>query len=330
VERTSRILEEKGGIIASLAGEVLLEDVKSETLREPLQYLAAHRKDALRPMLMSLACEAVGGNLEDVLDAAVAMVIECYHIGLIDDVIDETKAKRLSMTLPGRFGIDVSLIVSIILNAKACYALSRLSAKLDKERLEEVNRVFKDFLVRMVEGEALNIQVKCAKVVDTKRLVEVFELESADIEACTRIGAIIGNGTVEEVEALGQYGRILGTLFLLHEDLMEALNFSVQLGNKLIRGSYPFPVLWAANHSKEFQDFLSALRRRKKLAPSEVKRCVQLLFESGAIDYVTKLMEELARDAINSLIKIRENRAKKMLKLFAEAQPHIAFRVFSE
>lgn len=330
VERLHRILEGKGEKIADLAGNVLLEGIESEVLKEPLKYLVSRRKDLLRPALMRLACEAVGGSPGDELDAAVAMVLACYYIGLIDDVIDETKTKRLSRTLPGRFGIDVSLLVSIILNAKANFAINRLSGKLDPERFREANRVFKDFLVRMVEGEALNVQVKRVRVVDIQRLVEVFEMESADIEACTRLGAIIGNGVKEEVEALGQYGRILGTLFLLCEDFMDALNFSIQLGNKLAQGAYPFPVLWAANHSNEFQDFLSTLKGRKKLTPIEIKRCVQLLFNSGAIDHTTTFMEELAENAINSLKGIQENEAKKMLELIARVQPQMAFKVFSE
>lgn len=328
VNMLHKILEERGNKAVSLAEQVLLEGVESEVLREPLQYLVGRRRDLTRPTLMSLACETVGGNPADVVDAAVAMVLECHHIGLIDDVVDETKVKRLSWTLPGRFGIYVSLMVSIILKAKAHFALSRLSRKLDQERFEEVNRVFKDFLIRMVEGEALNFQLKHEKIVDTQRLIEVFKLESVDIEACMRIGAIIGKGTYEEVEALGQYGRILGVLFLLREDLMDSLNFSVQLGNKLKEGSYPFPVLWAINHSKKFQDFISVLRQRKKVTSLDIKTCVQLLFESDAIDYVTKLMEELTGDAMNSLERTRENEAKKVLGLFARAQPQMAFRVF--
>jgi geranylgeranyl pyrophosphate synthase len=201
---------------------------------------------------------------------------------------------------------------------------------LDQERYEKVNYIFKDFLVKMVEGEALNVQVKRAKVVDTQRLLEVFEMEAGDIEACTKIGAIIGNGTIGEVETLSQYGRTLGTLFLLREDLMDALNFSVQLGNKLLRGSYPFPVLWAINNSKEFQGFLSILNKKKKVTPHEIKRCVQLLFESGAIDYTTKLMKELAGFAIRSLEKIKKSEAKKALELFAKLQPSMTFNVFFE
>lgn len=329
-EMLQKILEERGYKVASLTEKALLEGVESKVLREPLQYLVDHRRDVIRPTLMSLACESVGGNPDDVLDAAVAMVLVCYHIGFIDDVIDETKVKRLARTLPGRFGVDVSLMSSIILKAKAYFILSQLSRKLDSARFIEVNRIFRDFLIRMGEGETLNIQAKREGIVDTQRLIEVFQMESADIEACTKIGAIIGNGTKEEVEALSQYGRILGTQFLLREDIMDSLNFSIQLGNKLIRRSYPFPVLWGINNSDKFRDFISTLKKKKKLTPSEIKKCVQLLFESGSIDYVTKLIEKLAGNAVGSLKEIKENEAKKMLEWFARVQSQIVFEMFSE
>lgn len=328
-EVVHKILGERGDKAASLARKALLENVESEVLQEPLRYLADNKRDLLRPTLMTLACEAVGGNAEDVLDAAVAMVLECYHIGLIDDVVDETKVKHLSWTIPGRFGIYVSLMVSIIVRVKAHSALNRLSRKLDNARFGEVNRVFEDFLVRMTEGEALNFQLKREKIMDTQKLIQVFEMQSADIEACTMVGAIIGKGTEEQVEALGRYGRLLGTLLLLREDLRDALNFSVQLGNKLTRDAYPYPVLWAINHSNEARSFILNLRGRKELTPNEIKRCVQLLFESDAINNNTKLMEELSSFAIDSLTRIRDNEAKKMLERFAKVQPQMAFRVLS-
>jgi geranylgeranyl pyrophosphate synthase len=154
-------------------------------------------------------------------------------------------------------------------------------------------------------------------------------MESADIEACTKIGAIIGNSTEEEVEALGKYGELLGTIFLLREDLMHSFNFSVQLKDKLIQGAYPFPVLWAVNNSEEFQHFLDRIEHKKKVTPHDVKRCVQLLFNSGAVDYIVTLMEEKAEDAVNLLRKVRESDSKKKLELIVTVQPQMILEVVS-
>ena len=54
VDKLYKILEEKGGRIADIAGKVLLEGVESPILREPLNYLAEHRHDVIRPTHMEL------------------------------------------------------------------------------------------------------------------------------------------------------------------------------------------------------------------------------------------------------------------------------------
>lgn len=330
IEDLNRIMKETGEKIASLTKTILFEGIESDVLLEPLQYFASHKNDVIRPSLMRWACEAVGGTGEDVLDASVAMVLECYYLGLINDVVDNINMKRFVWTLPRRYGIYVSQLVSVLLSTKAYFTLNKIEGKVGRTKFERITRVFNDFILRMIEGEALNLQVKKRKIVTSQDVINVFELESSDVEACTTIGAILGDGDEKEVIALTQYGRILGTLFLLREDLMDALNFSARLGNKLSQGSYPLPVLWAINHSKKAQEFYSTLKERKNITPLIIKRSTQLLFTSGAINHIIKIMEQLAERAKNSLSQLEKNEAKKMLELFADIQPKIAFKAFTE
>ncbi len=54
--------------------------------------------------------------------------------------------------------------------------------------------------------------------------LRVVRNKSADIEAYTRISAILGDGTEEEIEALGEYGRLLGMLSILRDDMIDMLD----------------------------------------------------------------------------------------------------------
>jgi len=329
VEDIGKILEERGREADFLARKVLLEDIRAEELRGPLSYLVERRRDVLRPSIISLACEAVGGRAEDTLPASMAMVLECYYLGLMDDILHEWVGTRFSLTMPRKFGVDTSLLVSVIVKANVYDALSELSNKIDNNRFLKINRVFRDFPVKIIEGEVLNMQVKRAKFADAQELLHVFEIQAADIEACTKIGAIIGKGTENEVETLGRYGVDLGVLFLLKEDLMDALNLSARLADKIKAFSYPYPLLWAANHSTKARDFISSITRKKRITPYEIKKCVDLLFDVNAIVHVKELMDKIATDALNSLEGIRENVAKKHLVLLAKAQPHAIFKTLS-
>jgi geranylgeranyl diphosphate synthase type I len=322
IEGIQEIFECWGSRAVKKASELLLKDVTSEMLMEPLRCLSQHQRDVLRPSLVSLSCEAVGGTAEDALHAAVAMVLEGYYLGLIDDVIDNAKVKLFRPTMLGQFGVDVTLIVSVIVDAKAHHALGELMGKLERDTYRDINRVFKDFLVRMIEGEALNVQVKKQGLVDPKDMIRVFEKHSADIEACTALGAIIGGASQRDVDSLAKYGRILGTMLLLNDDNRDAFNLTLELDDKILRGSYPYPLIWAANNTKDFKHFLQSLKKKKRINPKDVEKCVEYVFDSGAVTHVQSLMETMARDAVSTLKELKDNEAKKNLKIIAQSQPH--------
>jgi geranylgeranyl diphosphate synthase type I len=213
------------------------------------------------------------------------------------------------------------LIVSIIVDAKAHHVLVELLGKLDHDKYLEVHRVFKDFLVRMIEGEALNVEVKKRGFVNSQDLLRVFAKQSADIEACTQLGAIIGCGSKKDVELLATYGRSLGTLLLLNDDNRDAFNLTLELEDKIRSGSYPYPLMWAANHSTEFKQLLQSLHNKKRISPNDAKQCVTLLFESGTIAHVKDLMEKMAAEAVSTLEALNDTEAKRALEVIAESQP---------
>ena len=61
-ERCDKILEDNGGKIADKARTILLEDPALKDLRPPLEFISKNWRDLLTPALMSLSCEAVGGQ----------------------------------------------------------------------------------------------------------------------------------------------------------------------------------------------------------------------------------------------------------------------------
>ncbi len=327
--KLNKILEEEGGKAATLTREILLRTTEAPELREPLNYLTAHRRDVLRPSIISLSCEAAGAEPEDTLYASVAMVLECYNLGLIDDILDESKGSRFSLSLPSKFGTDTALIASVLVKGKIFDALAELSTRIEGERFVEVNQTFSGFLVEMIEGENLNMQVKHARDPSPNRMLDVFSMQASDIKACAKIGAIIAGGTNEEIRMLAEYGTSLGVLFLLKEDTMDALNLSARLADKIERGSYPYPYLWSASHSAETRDYLATFKGKNRITPREVKKCVDLLYDTEAIEHVNRLMENIASEAIDKIESIRENEGKKYLELLARAQPHAVSKALS-
>lgn len=317
------LLEHWGARATTRAADILVKDIEAELLRAPLQALAQHRRDLLRSALVTLSCAAVGGNAADALPAATAMVLEGYYLGVLDDIIDRSREKLFRPTLSGKYGADAALLVAIIIDAKAHHALSELAGRLDRAQFAEVSTTFRNFLLRMMEGEALNVRVKQHGVVPSHDLLTVFEKQAADVEACTRLGALIGGAAPPEVKAFTTYGRLLGTLLLINDDNRDAFNLTLELDDKIRSGSYPYLLMWAANQSPDFEQCLHALNQKTALSPEDVKRCVTFLFDSGAVAHVRGLMRKLAAAAVSALGDLQDSEAKRALDFIATRQPDV-------
>ena len=317
------LLEHWGARATTRAAEILVKDIEAELLLEPLRGLAQHRRDLLRSALVTLSCAAVGGKATDALPAATAMVLEGYYLGVLDDIIDRSRIKLFRPTLSGKYGTDAALLVAIIIDAKAHHTLSELAGKLDRGQFLEVSTIFQDFIVRMMEGEALNVQVKQRGVVASQGLLTVFEKQAADVEACTRLGALIGGASPPEVESFTTYGRLLGTMLLINDDNRDAFHLTLELDDKIRSGSYPYPLMWAANHSTDFKQFLHSLNQKEALSPEDVKHCVAFLFDSGAVAHVHGLMKKLAAEAVSALKELKYSEAKRALDFIATRQPDV-------
>jgi len=141
-----KILEDKGRKALNKAKKTMLEGVKEKDLQAPLRYLAKNWNDMLRPTLMALSCEAVGGEAEATTSAATAMTLLCSSMNIYDHIMDRTKFKSFTPTLPGKFGNGLALIVAGLVTAKAFSVLYEHAEKeVPSAKHAKVNKLFQDF-----------------------------------------------------------------------------------------------------------------------------------------------------------------------------------------
>jgi len=325
-EPVQEILEVKGRKALEKAKKIMLEDIKEKELQAPLQYLSENWNDTLRPALMALSCEAVGGRSEATTSAAVAMTLTCSWMNIYDHIMDRTPSRLFKPTLPGKFGNGLALITGGIVAAKAYSALYELAEKeIPPQKRLAVNRLFQGFVSKMAEAEATNLNLRKRGSASVSKKFQVLQMQAADIEACTKIGATIGCGSDLEIEQLGKYGLLLGTIIELREDLWEALNYTLELADKIKKGALPYVLMWAINHSEKARNLLLTLTKKEKIEPTDIKEVVEVMFETETVNHVKKLSRKLINRATNTLLGIRECEAEQSLKLLARAQQPLLF-----
>jgi geranylgeranyl pyrophosphate synthase len=321
-ERCHRILEDNGGIVADRARRILLEDAALKDLRPPLEFVSKNWRDPLTPSLIALSCEAVGGRSDITYEAALAMSLMTLSFNIWDDIVDKAVSKLFKPTLFGKFGEGTALMIVGLASAKGFSILNQMD--LDKIKRQTVTKLFWDLWAKLVKAETVNLRLRSQGNVSPRKKFWVIKMEAADLETCLRIGAVLGNGSEDEVKHLGRYGRYLGIILELWKDFHVSINLTLELAEKIRSGALPYSLLWARKRSEKIRKKLEDLANKNTIEPSDIKEIVENTLETKALNNIIRLIRKFTKRAGEELFELKKrNKATRTLKSFVEAQLHL-------
>jgi geranylgeranyl diphosphate synthase type I len=320
-ERCDRILEDNGGKVADRARTILLKDPALKDLRPPLEFISKNWRNSLTPALMSLSCEAVGGRPEETYETALAMTLTSLSLYLWDDIIDKASVKSFKPTLFGKFGEGMALVIGGLASAKAFSILNHMDV--DKPTHQTVNKLLWNFLVKMARAETASIRLRSQKNFSPKKKFWKIKTEAADLETCLKIGAILGNGTQSEIQHLGRYGLCLGIVLELWKDFHVSVNLTLELAEKIRKGTLPYSILWASKRSEKIRKKLEDLSSKNTIEQAHIKEIVADALETKVLENTLKTIRRFTKKGSEELIELKKNRATRTLQLIIESQPSL-------
>ena len=327
-ELCHRILEDNGGIVADRARKILLEDRALKDLRPPLEFISKNWRDPLTPSMMALSCEAVGGRPDDTYEAALAMSLINLSLYIWDDIIDKAPFKSFKPTLFGKFGEDTTLMIGGLASAKAFSVLNQMDV--DKTKRQTVTKIFWNLCTKMAKAETVDLRLRNqGNFSPRKKFWKIKTEAAADLETCLRIGAILGNGSEDEVRHLGRYGLYLGIILELLKDFHVSINLTLELAEKIRSGALPYSLMWARERSEKIRKKIEDLANRNTIQPSDIEEIVENTFETKALNNTTKIIRKFAKKAEKELSELKNNRATRTLKFFVKAQPKLLIESLS-
>ena len=196
---------------------------------EPLKYSLDGGK-RIRPIILVLAAESVGKIDDNTLAAACA--VEFLHMESIihDDIIDNETMRRQKDPFHIKFGYNTSVLTGDFVLG----LILAISSRLDNAR---ITKDLATTAMLMSEGEMIESRLESSEDVTFDDYLKVIEYKTATaFEVAARIGAIIANGTEEEIEALTEYGKNIGISYQIRDDLLDWKNED-KLFNLLIKKS---------------------------------------------------------------------------------------------
>ena len=282
-------------------------------IRQISEYIINSGGKRLRPALVILSAGAF--NYPGKYHHNLAAVVEFIHTATLlhDDVVDESELRRNKETANALFGNAASVLVGDFLYSRAF----QMMVEVDNMRIMQV---LADATNTIAEGEVLQLLNCRDPEVDEENYLRVIRFKTAKLfEAATRLGAILGNATTEEEEALAVYGMHLGTAFQLIDDLLDYSgdnqDTGKNLGDDLAEGKPTLPLIYAMRAGTEAQaDVIRhAIVEGGKDGFQPVLEVIQ---QTNALDYARKRAQAEAETASAAIASLPDSDNKKyMLQL---------------
>jgi geranylgeranyl diphosphate synthase, type II len=213
----------------------------------------------VRPILVLAAGESVGGNRETLLYlGAGTEMIHTYSL-IHDDLpaLDNDDLRRGVPTCHKVFGEAMAILAGDALMTQCYQVLTDLPLSSDSTRLAVIREIAHatGTLRGMIGGQVVDLESE-GKPISPPVLEYIHQSKTgALLTACTRCGALAGGASQAQLRSLTEFGRKIGLVFQIVDDILDITVSSEKLGKtagkdeKVKKATYP--ALYGIESSRE-------------------------------------------------------------------------------
>jgi geranylgeranyl pyrophosphate synthase len=316
-EHVKILIREKGQKALEIAkSSILQEKIGYEPINEALRYFMEEIwYDVPHPALLSLTCEAVGGNPEATAHIGAAIAIIAGAADIHDDIIDQSITKESKPTIFGKFGKDIALLTGDALLFKGLMMLHEACDLLPKNQKQEILKLTKQAFFKIGDAEAKEASLRGRFDLTAEEYFNIIETKVAVAEATAKIGAILGGGASEEIERLGRYGKTLGILMAIRNEFLDIFELD-ELKNRAEKECLPLPILFTFKDSRKKNKIIQLLKG-SKITEKEINKILSIVMNSKGTRELKREMLSLIKEEIQRLIFVKKSKSKLKLLLRA-------------
>lgn len=251
-------------------------------LYEPVRYVLEGGGKRLRPILLLLAAEAFGAEVEEALPAALA--VEVFHNFTLvhDDVMDHADERRGRPAVHRRWDTGTALLAGDMLLVRAYDLLADAQGR-------DLGTPFRKMARRLCEGQALDKEFETRAEVAVEEYLEMIDGKTgALLGAVLELGGRCGGATQEEADALHEAGAALGRAFQIQDDLLDLVadpdHWGKPVGGDLQEGKKTYVLLRALEQAEGETRVLFERAADGGLLKEEVEEARRRLEELGILE----------------------------------------------
>jgi len=286
-------------------------------LTQALDHIRQRAGKRMRPILILLMAKNFGRITDATQHAAVGL--ELLHTASLvhDDVVDESGERRGQASVNQVFDNKVAVLVGDYILSTALLQVSYTHSEVIVRCLAELGRTLSN-------GEILQLSNIQNQDISEDIYYQVIKQKTAALfEACAALGAVSAGATESEVESARRFGRNLGIIFQIRDDIFDYYDhgeIGKPTGNDMIEGKLTLPVIYALNTTED-EEMITLARKVKNgsVTDEEIARLVAFTKAHGGIEYADKRMRDFHAEATLFLeTEVKDEAVRRSLKAYLD------------
>jgi len=269
-------------------------------LRAALEHLLSSGGKRVRPTVVLLVGNMLGGEEEKLVTVGAA--IELLHTATLvhDDLIDGSLLRRGMPTLNARWSPAATVLTGDFLFARA----AKLAAEADHLPLM---KLFADTLATIVNGELTQLFTSRGLINRKNYYQRIYAKTASLFEMSALAGALVSPVDEATVEAMRVFGYETGMAFQIVDDILDftgdQLAVGKPLGSDLLQGLVTLPAIYYAEANPDDPD-VKLLSEGGWGNQDRMERLVNAIRKSDAIQKSMREAEDYIKRALEKLIPL--------------------------
>ena len=312
-------------ILAEFAGELKIIDKliisncenRSDLILLLTQNLVNSGGKRIRPLLL-LICAKLCGSKNDEKQYYMASAVEMIHSATLlhDDVIDNSEVRRGKKTANAIWDNKAAILVGDFL-----FSLSfQLMVKSENLKILDLLSTTSSIIA---DGEILQLQNSTnINLSDQQYFDIIFGKTAVLFSACCEVGALLNNCDDNTILSLRNFGKNLGMIFQIIDDILDYNSKSdvlgKEIGNDFFEGKVTLPIIKTYQKANEEERNLLAKIFAENFQQSQknydnLMIVQELMKKYRAIEECKSIVENFAKNSVNDIAIFANNKFQKYL-----------------
>ncbi len=289
-------------------------------LYQPIEYTLNMGGKRLRPVMLLMACDLFGGNVDQALNAAIAVEVFHNFTLLHDDIMDHADIRRNQPAVHKKYNENVAILSGDAMSIMAYQFLIRTETPV----IQKITQLFSKTAMEVCEGQQYDMDFENQTNVSIDDYLEMIRLKTAVLIAGSfKMGAQLATAPDADADRIYRFGINLGLAFQLQDDLLDVFadqeKFGKKAGGDILANKKTFLLLKALEMADAEQKAqLEHWINKKDFNPQEKIVAVKKIYTKLNLQEISRQKsDDYYQTALNELqaVEVERNRKEPLILL---------------